>query len=313
MRPKDRQLAVHLKTKLRAFAAKTHPLPGVESEEFLASFVEQLVESVRRVSYIAVIQKQMLSSLRADPASESFDPIKAAVLRRDEGRLDEAFWLVFLSVHFGKNYRTGWRLARNVYGRLGQGAAWTWANTSSSPGRFRKWLSEYEEKLSDNKRFGCFGNHRRYQSLSAWEPRGTGSAFETYIGWIAPSQTHQAFFNSAPAAVSRDPKILFEYFYNSMAAVDSFGRLARFDYLTMVGKLGLAAIAPGRTYLQGATGPRRGAQLLFGGSVKAGLKSKDLEARLVELGAYLGVGMQELEDSLCNWQKSPAVFVPFRG
>jgi hypothetical protein len=34
---------------------------------------------------------------------------------------------------------------------------------------------------------------------------------------------------------------------------------------------------------------------------------------LIELDADLKVGMQVLEDALCNWQKSPAHFERFRG
>jgi hypothetical protein len=101
----------------------------------------------------------------------------------------------------------------------------------------------------------------------------------------------------------------FNELYRSMHVVASFGRMARFDYLTMVGKLGLAQIEPGSTYMQGATGPINGARLLFGERASA----LDLDAWLVELEGELHVGMQVLEDALCNWQKSPAEFVPFRG
>jgi hypothetical protein len=38
-----------------------------------------------------------------------------------------------------------------------------------------------------------------------------------------------------------------------------------------------------------------------------------LEDWLLELDATLGVGMQVMEDSLCNWQKSPIRFKHFRG
>ena len=85
--------------------------------------------------------------------------------------------------------------------------------------------------------------------------------------------------------------------------------MARFDYLTMVGKLGLAPIEPGSTYMQGSTGPFVGARLLFGGRRSAA----ELDAWLVELDARLHVGMQVLEDAICNWQKSPGTFGPFRG
>ena len=99
-----------------------------------------------------------------------------------------------------------------------------------------------------------------------------------------------------------------------MEGVASFGRTARFDYLTMLGKLGLAAIAPDCPYLHGATGPLRGARLLFVGNPTAkGLSTNELETRVGELGEALRVGMQEMEDSLCNWQKSPSQFRPYRG
>ena len=48
-----------------------------------------------------------------------------------------------------------------------------------------------------------------------------------------------------------------------MDTVQRFGRLGKFDFLTMLGKLGIAPIEPGITFLKGATGPlacRRSAQ-----------------------------------------------------
>jgi Alpha-glutamyl/putrescinyl thymine pyrophosphorylase clade 3 len=49
--------------------------------------------------------------------------------------------------------------------------------------------------------------------------------------------------------------------------------------------------------------------LLFGGHDSPAL----LDTKLVQLEAQLEVGMQVLEDALCNWQKSPDRFKPFRG
>jgi hypothetical protein len=77
----------------------------------------------------------------------------------------------------------------------------------------------------------------------------------------------------------------------------------------MLGKLGLAPIEPGSTYIKGSTGPRKGATLLFGRQADAA----ELDSWLVELDTHVNVGMQVLEDALCNWQKSPSKFVPFRG
>src|SRR5207237_4778041 len=101
--------------------------------------------------------------------------------------------------------------------------------------------------------------------------------------------------------------------YKSMKTVRRFGRLARFDYLAMIGKLGFAAIDPGSAYIGSATGPGDGARLLLAGSPDAKISSRELDDVLIRLDTYLNVGKQELEDAVCNWQKSPAVFKPFRG
>jgi len=68
---------------------------------------------------------------RADPSSHLFDPIRAAAFRMRKGELDEAFWLVFLSTHFGKHVRYGWELTRAVYGGS-NGEIWTWERVSQN-------------------------------------------------------------------------------------------------------------------------------------------------------------------------------------
>jgi hypothetical protein len=277
------------------------------------TFLEQLIESIRRIEYIAVIQTREISPLRADPSSDLFDPLKAAVVRRRQGQVDEAFWLVFLSVYFGKNQRTGWRLARDVYSSLGGAHHWDWARTTGDPQRFRQWLGEHQDRLRGSDGIPrSFGNHRKYESLDAWSPRGTGAAVESYVAWVGPHASHLTLLQETQRQVGTDPRRLFDNLYRSMT-VASFGRTAKFDYLTMIGKTGLAPIAPGSTYMQGATGPLAGARLLFAGTTTSNLTRAVLEARLVELDAVLNVGMQVLEDSLCNWQKSPNTLRQFRG
>jgi hypothetical protein len=313
VRPKDVVLARRLEDGLCSFDSDFRPLVGVKNLANRKAFVEQLVESIRRIKYISVVRTQELSAFRGDPSSEMFDPIRAAVLRMREKRVDEAFWLVFLSVHFGKHRISGWQLARDVYGRLGEAPIWDWTHTSADPEHFRQWLADHEKRLMGGGTPAHFGNHRKYQSLDARKPTGTGAAVETYVAWVRPPRTHEILFQEAKDECENDPRETFDYVYRSMSEVASFGRTARFDYLTMVGKLGLAPIEPGSTYMHGATGPLLGARLLFGGRTNAALTRSRLDGWLVQLGAHLDVGMQVLEDALCNWQKSPARFKGFRG
>ena len=272
-------------------------------------FLEQLLESIHRVKFVALLRARKLSALRAEPKDELFDPLKAAILHQRQGNIEEAFWLVFLFVHFGKHARAGWRYAREVYGRLSESGRWDWAITSADPAGFRVWLDAHQEDL---KREGVprgFGNHRKYESLDACSPNGTGAAVESYVSWVNPPRTHQQLVEQAYRRADGDPRKAFDDLYKSMKAVARFGRTARFDYLTMVGKLGLAAVEAPSAYIENSTGPLRGARLLFGGDENG----VTLGRWLIELDAQLNVGMQVLEDALCNWQKSPAEFRPVRG
>ncbi|MBI3365988.1 MAG: hypothetical protein HY033_13925 [Ignavibacteriae bacterium] len=313
MRPGDAELGHRLEDGLLLFDRANRLLLGIRDSARREALIEQLLESIHRVKYVSAISTRNLSGLRADPNSNLFDPLKAAILHQHQGNIDEAFWLVFLFVHFGKHARAGWRYAREVYGRLGDAVRWDWANTSASTSGFREWLDAHQAEL---KREGVprgFGNHRKYESLDAYSPRGTGATVETYVNWVGPPQTHLNLVEQAYAQAGSNPRKAFDNLYQSMHVVASFGRTARFDYLTMVGKLGLAPIEPGSTYMRSSTGPLDGAQLLFGGEKKAPLSASDLDSWLVELGSQLQVGMQVLEDALCNWQKSPEKFVRFRG
>jgi hypothetical protein len=313
VRPKDRDLAGELDVKLHTFHNHIRKLPGIRAAANRKAFIEQLVESIHRVKYVLVIRKRNTAKARADPSSDLFDPVKAAVLHHRAGQIDEACWLIFLFVHFGKHGRTAYRLARDVYGRLGSASHWDWAQVSANPQRFRKWLAIHEKALRGSDGVvRHFGNHRRYESLDASSPNGTGAVVESYVAWIGVAKSHEVLIQSAYAHAGGDPRKTFDHLYHSMSAVTRFGRLAKFDYLAMLGKLGLAAIEPGSAYLQDATGPMRGARLMFGTSR---MNATSLNDSLSQLASQLGLdfGMQVLEDALCNWQKSPAKFIPFRG
>jgi hypothetical protein len=311
-RPRDAARAAQIASALRQFDASVYRLLGIRAARKEEALIEQILESLHRVEYVSRIRQRPLSPSRQNPHSDAFDPVKAAILHQNAGQLDDAFWMVFLFVHFGKNLRTGWLLARDVYGALG-GQPWTWARVSRNAGAFRQWLSANQATLKGGDGVARrFGNHRKYVSLSATKPAGTGAAVETYVAWVGPTGTHQTRIQQALQRWGGDPQKTFDDLYRSMRTVKSFGRTARFDYLTMVGKLGLAPIQPGSTYMQGATGPLDGARLLFGDNNNR-LTRAQVDARLVQLSRHTGLGMQVLEDSICNWQKSPSRFVRFRG
>lgn len=303
-----------LRDGLTLYEQQVCALVGIHNAAYRETLIKQFVESLRRIRYVTRIAQRDISIRRADHSSDLFDPERAAVFHQRQGHLDEAFWLVFLSVHFGKSLRTKWRYVIDIYGSLGGSPYWDWARTSSNPDLFRQWLETNLATLKGGDGIKRnFGNHRKYQSLHPYSATGTGAAIESYVNWVNRFGSHALLIQDAATRTDGSQRAMFDYLYQSMNAVVSFGRTGKFDYLTMVGKLGLAQIEPGSAYMDKATGPLTGAKLLFSGNPTANLRCSDLDGRLIQLEAYLNVGMQAVEDALCNWQKSPGVFRSFRG
>lgn len=287
---------------------------GLETVPRRNALARQIVHSYRRVRYIDLIKSRGISLSSRDPSSELFDPLKASIGCLQESKIDESFWLIFYFVHFGKHLRGGWRYAREVYGALNQSSRWDWERTCTDPKGFRTWLRENQDRIRQKGVPGGFGNHRKYQSLDADASGQTGAAFETYVKWIGPSKSHKKRFDEI-CIDANDAGSRFDALFDSMSAVSSFGRMAKFDYLCMVGKLGLFEAEPSRVYIENATGPKAGGKLLFCGSIDAIRSNSLLESDYAELASKLQLPfcMQILEDAVCNWQKSPDEYKAFRG
>lgn len=314
LRPGDRARAARLRDAILEFDAGVQRLPGIHPDGYLDCLVAQLIDSLRRIEFAHWVRDGDHDLRRMEPGSGLFDPLKAAVLYNRRGDADEAFWLVFLATHFGKHEKDGWLLAEAVYGRLGQGGLWNWLHTSGGLSEFRAWVGQNEATLRGGdgvKR--RFSNHRKYESLRADSPIGLPAVVESYVNWIAPPRTHQVLVRETHQRVGQNPREVFGDLYLAMDAVIRFGRLGKFDYLAMLGKLGIAPIEPDSAYLREATGPLRGVRLLFEGDSSLSQGDRALDDRLEAFEEHLGVGMQVLEDALCNWQKNPADHIHFRG
>lgn len=306
MWPSRQNVAERISDALQVHSRDRRALPGIATRGRRETLSWQMVASLRRLEYTALLRRRPIDVTRADPNSDLFDPERAAILHHRNGDLDEAFWITFLSIHFGKHGRHGWRRLRDVYSGLGR-RSWTWRAYSADPQAFVDWLTAHQDRIG-----GAFGNHRKYASLRTDSEEGTDKVFQSYLDWIGPGRSHQQTVERLVQVGGNDPNSIFDAFYRDMN-VRQFGRLGKFDFLALVGRLDLAPITPGSAYFKGATGPVAGARLLFGNDRKARLSIRDLDAWTIELNADLIIGMQAMEDSLCNWQKSPDIFVHFKG
>lgn len=285
-------------------------MPGIHPPENKDNLIAQMLDSIRRVEYVYAVKSRSVSANRKNPHDVAFDPIRAAVWYYQNGNNEEASWLVFLSTHFGKNANAGWSLTKDIYGSLGQGL-WDWQTVSQSPHALSQWIANNHQVLKSG---GMrFGNHRKYESLTPGKRGWTGDVLESYIYWVMAYGSHFELFKNALEKSNGDPCKAFNQLYHSMDIVQRFGRTGKFDYLTMISKIGIADIIADRAYLNEATGPLKGARLLFGGRTSANIGHADLEERLSAIDRVLQVGMQVLEDSLCNWQKSPGRYKYFKG
>jgi hypothetical protein len=303
MRIKDKVLYDDLQEKIDQFMA-IHAMPGINNVAEKNCFIHQMIDSDRRVKHAQFLNTKVYANTISNPALSSFNPLKAACFHYQNGDIDEALWLVFLATHFGKHKTYGWNLVRYTYNGLGNSIMWDWQSVSINPSLFRAWLHRNHQNLKDK---GAFSNHRKYTSI---KDNGTGRTIESYINWIGHSRSHQSFINETISDVGSNPKTLFKELYKSMSSVMYFGRLGKFDYLTMVGKLGFINIEPDSTYLNESTGPYDGAKLLFDDESKTSL---NIKLNALESHLNLNFGMQIIEDSICNWQKNTSNYTHFRG
>jgi hypothetical protein len=165
MRLRDQALAETLKTKLQTFD-EIRPLSGIHPALRGECLIDQMIDSIRRVRYCERLLEKNIDASCADARSRSFEPLKAAIWHKREGNIDEAFWLVFLFVHFGKNLRTEYELIKAVYGGFDHNSYWDWRRTSQNMEEFRNWLHTNQWELRER---GKFGNHRKYESLNAFK------------------------------------------------------------------------------------------------------------------------------------------------
>ena len=293
-----------LDNSLLAFSNDDTTLAGVADGLARRTLAKQMIASLRRLDYTTILKNRDIHPDRTNPDTNLFDPERAALFYARHGNPDKSIWLIFLSIHFGKHRTHGWRMLRDVYSGLGTGR-WTWERACTQPGAFRQWLRVNRANIG-----GAFGNHRKYETLDPNSRSSTALVVESFVELFSPSPSN--YFGALVRSTGNEPTKLFDAAYQRLT-VARFGRLAKFDFLALLGRMDLAPVKPGSAYLRSATGPLRGARLLVDGDPTSHRSPEDLDDILQRLDQTLEVGMQVMEDSICNWQKSPRKFIHFRG
>ena len=308
MRIKDQAKTSQLSLQLDTFSATTITLVGMSKANRKSTLIAQMIDSIRRTEYLLQVSIRSSSASLSTPYSGSFQPLAGASAMYKAGQIDDAYWLVYLATHFGKHKQDGWNLTEDIYGRFGQGGVWDWSSASQNPQAITSWLQANYPHVTSAGRSRRFGNHRKYETLKPGV-KGTGHALETYINWVKSYGSHRGLIQSAQATVGQNPQEVFAYLYRDLDRVAKLGRLGKFDLLCNLSNLQIAPIFPDKGYIAQATGPKAGARLLFGN----GLTTSQLESACTDLASFLNLSAQVIEDSLCNWQKSPETYRYFSG
>lgn len=297
MTASDKRIYKQIELSINSYQAENgNVLIGINNSTVKDVFIRQMTDSYKRVEYIRLIQVRDISEQRTHPNNPLFDPLKAAIWHNKNGNKNEAIWLVFLLTHFGESYSEGWNYTKSVYGKLDDEQYWSWDNIKYSMESFISWLDENNGTIKSS---GKFGNHRKFQSLSATKSIGTGATINSFLEFFSDSP--KDYIESIQNDIQIDREAFFDYLYKKIRKdIIGFGRLGAFDFLTMIGKMNIYPIEPGHPYLKGATGPLAGAKELYNI-----LDETQLNSFLIDFGKYLNIpfAMQVLEDALCNWQK----------
>ncbi len=92
------------------------PLPGIATAQRKHCWAQQIISSLRRISYTDTLLMQGVSPARCDPHSDIFDPVRGSLHYHRRGQLDEAIWLTFILTHFGKHAVTSGSLPEMFMG-----------------------------------------------------------------------------------------------------------------------------------------------------------------------------------------------------
>jgi hypothetical protein len=225
------------------------------------------------------------------------DIIRLIIEARDIGDYDEAVWRAFLAAHFGResadpNEERQVTSASRLLNAFGSHPHWTWKTVSRRPDELHRWLHDHREDL----RRLHYGNHRK---MEAKKPEVMWKVVESFITLANEHGVSPMSILTDDVPETASPQERFDLLYQRLKqSLWRFGRTGIFDFLILLAEMKLIDAIPGYCYLKGSTGPRQGAELVWG---KRPIRI--LERLAAELTQRLGVSPAAMEDALCNWQK----------
>jgi hypothetical protein len=264
-------------------------LPGLTSDSSIDRLIDKLDWSAK--THHRLLTGELLPE--AKPFSTAgYHALGEARTLYIAGRRDEAIWLLFVSTLMG------WERPDSVdrmLRTLADGPRATWQYMVEHGAAAVARVAERGDALMLE---APFGNHRKYETHRG--ERGSARVIESFRRWAGVSPAARI---DAAISCTQGTAHAFDRLYNTFD-VYRFGRTARYDLFRLVANFD-PRLRPGRCYLSGASGPRRGAALLFlGRSWARDSEIEFLEERCRDLARRCELDPQVIEDAVCQWQKA---------
>lgn len=235
------------------------------------------------------IESHQLSRVRMRTLDGPKDIITWINVARAQGEMNEAIWRCFLAAHFGRVSATNGKQqsSSQFLCAFGSQPFWTWNTTSENRDDLKTWLCEMKEQLATIR----FGRHRKYESN---RPEAIFATLDSFITMATRNHGPQQMLSVKEC----ESDIGFDVIFRRLRPLVRFGRTAKFDFLMLTRVMELFPFEPRSCYLQGATGPLKGAKLIWGPRSTA-----ELELMAAELVEKSGLSAAIIEDAICNWHQ----------
>jgi hypothetical protein len=276
--------ATDIEDKLLAFHCNEHPLPVIASPVDLGHIASLIAGAANELTGLTETAANSLTTAVTDPGNSNFDPLATAVWWFYRQEIEEACWLLFLCSYIGKHPKQNWNLLRTIYGGLYGGNVWTWKEVSAKSEAFQGWLLHHQTELGES---GSMGDAHKCVVFDYQKAMVAAKDIGNYISWVRHEGNHEQLLGNALVIGKKEPAAVFHYLYLSMNERVRIRKSIKFNYLCLIGAIGLASVEPGQPYLSDLLFSKKGARWLFGTDKMDKIPTRELNEVVISLAQYL--------------------------
>lgn len=279
-------IQIDIESGLLAFHRNRHNLPGIASDDGLKRVTSLMTSAVNSFRALTETEGCLLGVDVADPSEIDFNPMAAAAWYHFRQETDEACWLLFLRSYIGRHVKQNWNLLRAIYGGSTDGKEWTWKQVSKDGEIFRDWLLHHQDGLAKN---GSMGEAHKYVAFTSEKASKMGRDIQSYIRWVKSEGSHQELLTKSVNISKEQPAVAFHHLYQSMIEQVKVKKSINFNYLSLIGAIGLARVEPEKPYLNDLLFSKIGARWLFGSDKTNKIPTNELNDMVISLARHLEI------------------------